>query len=207
MYTHFEDKHFSIQSLDSVQVIKETIERDWFYVFPQIFQPETLKFLKDVSESENYHEFDYPEAPDIQGREKILNKKHAIKVSLLMKNPGLYAFISKLLPDEEISNFNCRIFKLPDQNYLLDWHDDGRIKNRKLSISVNLCDDKYNSEVEGGEFLIREKTNHSSEKKIRNNVLGQAVVFRVLPDKLEHRVNPPVNGTVRTHLAGWFSEE
>ena len=204
MYTHFEDKHFSIQSPDSVQVIKETIEKDWFYVFPQIFQPETLKFLKKISGSENYHELHYPEA-ELRGREQTLSKKHAIKVSLLMKNPDLYAFISKLLPGEVISNFNCRIFKFTDNNYLLDWHDDGRIKNRKLSISVNLCDDEYNSETEGGEFLIREKSNHSSEKKFRNNILGQAVIFRVLPDKLEHRVNPPSSGTIRTHLAGWFS--
>lgn len=90
---------------------------------------------------------------------------------------------------------DLQLAKYGEGNFF-DWHMDfgaGGISNRKLSITVQLCDE---SEYEGGDlqFMINQNTVTASKVK------GTAIIF---PSFGLHRVMPVTKGT-RMSIVGWI---
>jgi PKHD-type hydroxylase len=84
-----------------------------------------------------------------------------------------------------------------DHNDFFDWHMDfgvGDVSNRKLSITVQLCDD---TEYEGGdlEFMINKDIHKASRVK------GTAIIF---PSFAPHRVTQVTKGK-RMSIVGWIA--
>jgi Rps23 Pro-64 3,4-dihydroxylase Tpa1-like proline 4-hydroxylase len=186
--------------------VKENLEKSFVYHFDSFFTPEALNTLIDISHSGTYEEYTYTGEGDTKdiGKELILNQRHQLKFSMIMKNKELYKFINQLLPKVEITNFSGRVYKLSQGSYSLDWHQDSRDATRVLAISINLSKDDYNSKTNGGEFCIRKVNEPESIQVFRSDLAGQATIFSVKPGMLEHSVRSIIGEGDRVVLAGWF---
>lgn len=119
----------------------------------------------------------------------------------LMNASELMRIVRHISGCADIGLFTGRIFRLdPASGQSFQWHDDRRVRSRRLAVSVNLGTRPHS----GGALRIREKLAPETVAEVHNRGAGDAVLFRVA-DHVEHCVTP-VEGTVsRLAFAGWFA--
>jgi hypothetical protein len=81
----------------------------------------------------------------------------------------------------------------------LDWHDDLDDPSRRLAITINLGEHRY----EGGLFELRDKRTKALLITHLHLVPGAALIFDIGYD-IEHRVLPVTSGGPRCVYTGWF---
>ena len=88
---------------------------------------------------------------------------------------------------------------MPVAEHYDNWHDDLAVRERLVTMSVNLGPDYYG----GGVLQLRHTGADNILAEVHNTGLGDALLFRLAPG-LEHRVTRIESG-VKTALAGWFA--
>lgn len=88
---------------------------------------------------------------------------------------------------------------LPVNRHCLRWHNDLVEPGRRLAITINLSEDRY----DGGLFELRSSITRKVMFQYQHVKAGTAVVFELAPN-LEHRVLPLISGGPRRVYAGWF---
>lgn len=128
--------------------------------------------------------------------------KNGDRLTFVMNDPKLFAWIDRITACGQIGCFLGRIYRMAaNQAHHDSWHSDVG-GHRLVALSLNLSEEPYH----GGTLILREGGRPETERRLVNIVPGDAVMFRLHPD-LEHWITDVETGPPKTAWAGWFRSE
>lgn len=168
-------------------------------LLPQLFDQQILNLIKKRVQPSSFRERNHVGI----GVELCLDDIVAVNtLNLLMNNQRFFDFIQKVTNCSPIGNFSGRVYRFnPATEHHDSWHDD-LVKDRIISISVNLSEQPYS----GGILQIRERQSEKIIHEVANLGFGDAIVFRI-SQHLQHRVTNVTGDYPKTAYAGWFSTQ
>ncbi|MEO9131885.1 MAG: 2OG-Fe(II) oxygenase [Sphingomonas sp.] len=120
-------------------------------------------------------------------------------INLALKRTALISWLEGVAGCGPLGNVEGRVVRAVANNHdQLVWHDDLDDPRRRLGITINLSEQRY----EGGLFELRDKVTHDVLTTHLHLEPGTALVFDVAPD-IEHRVLPVTAGGPRCVYTGW----
>ncbi|MEO8374513.1 MAG: 2OG-Fe(II) oxygenase [Sphingomonas bacterium] len=118
----------------------------------------------------------------------------------VLKRTDLMGWIELATGCGQLEAVEGRVVRARANNHdQLLWHDDLDDPQRRLAITINLSEHRY----EGGLFELREKRTEKLLAAHHHLEPGTALIFDVGYD-IEHRVLPVTSGGPRCVYTGWF---
>jgi hypothetical protein len=120
-------------------------------------------------------------------------------LELVHNNRRLFRLIEDITQCGHIGSFLGRTYRFERGNgHEYRWHTDVA-DSRIVGLSLNLSAQHY----EGGDLHIRHCGKPETVQRVENNILGDAVIFRIAEDR-EHSVALVAGNHPKTAYAGWF---
>jgi hypothetical protein len=120
-------------------------------------------------------------------------------LEFLWNSPVLSEAIDRITGCGPIGCFEGRVYRmLPANGHYDSWHSDVG-EDRRVAMSVNLSDARY----EGGVTEFRRVSDEHPFHRIANTGFGDAIIFRIDPS-LRHQVTEVTGTAAKTAYAGWF---
>lgn len=129
-------------------------------------------------------------------------KVNATLASLLflVNDERLFEAIRAITGCGPIGCFDGRVYRInPSSDHYDSWHSDAGA-DRMVAMSLNLSPEAYT----GGVLQIRDVRSPEVIHEAPNVGRGDAVIFRVGDDQLQHQITPVTGSVSKTAFAGWF---
>jgi 2OG-Fe(II) oxygenase superfamily len=183
-------------SEDDLDKLRSEFDRNHYLILPKLFESELLQVVLKRIESAKFISFEHKGI----GLEFCMEDQPTIALLTFVANvPAFHRLIERITGCGRIGEYSGRVYRMTSRDGHYDhWHDDSN-DGRMITMSVNLTPQLFH----GGALQMRY---HGTEKilhEVRNNGLGDALLFRVSPE-LEHRVQGVEGDVPKTALAGWF---
>ena len=178
---------------------REEFDRHHCLLLPELLSPDLLNLILDKLKDDDFYLKDHGEI----GSDLCLRENHIVfgLINFVLNRPEFFRIIQDLTGCKHIESFGGRIYRLMPNHNSYEWHTDlDEEQERVLAISLNLTPEAF----QGGELQIRDTESLRIIYETHNIGFGDAIVFRIAPYHLAHRVLP-IEGTVpKTAFAGWF---
>jgi hypothetical protein len=183
-------------SEDDLNRLHSEFRRVQYIILPRLFEPELLQVVLKRIESAKFISFEHKGI----GLEFCMEDQPTIALLTFVANvPAFHRLIERITGCGRIGKYSGRVYRMTSCDGHYDhWHDDS-IDGRMITMSVNLTPQLFH----GGALQIRYCGTKKILDEVRNNGLGDALLFRVSPE-LEHRVQGVEGDVPKTALAGWF---